>query len=290
MSLHFGKIHIEISNACNLQCSFCPEVQRPKQIMNSENFRTILAKVKPFTEQIALHLMGEPLMHPQFEEILNICEELKVPVHLVTNGVLLKTKSPDLLLHPSLRQVNFSLHSFTNNFPNKDPETYLNKIFEYTKKAFELRPNIYINYRLWDLKAPQGQAPTNSHLLNRVLKEFSFDLPSQLDMEKKKSFRVQNRLYLSFDTEFIWPSLDLAIRNQKGSCYGLRSHVGILVDGTLVPCCLDKEGIIPLGNVFTENFESIIQSERAQKMLNGFLNHQLIEDLCQRCQFIERFS
>ena len=109
-------------------------------------------------------------------------------------------------------------------------------------------------------------------------------------MRSKKSFQVKGRLYIHFDTEFVWPSMDLPVIGQEGSCYGLTSHFGILVDGTVVPCCLDKEGSIPLGNVQTQDLVQILENDRAEKILHGFKRGQLIEDLCQRCQYIKRFS
>jgi radical SAM protein with 4Fe4S-binding SPASM domain len=103
-------------------------------------------------------------------------------------------------------------------------------------------------------------------------------------------FNIKDRLYLHFDTEFIWPSLDLPALGTSGRCYGLSSHFGILVDGTVVPCCLDKEASIPLGNALDTPIVDILASRRAQDILKGFKQNKLIEKLCQRCQYIDRFN
>ncbi|MGE5086809.1 MAG: radical SAM/SPASM domain-containing protein, partial [Bacillota bacterium] len=283
-------VNIEISNICNLQCSFCPPVEREKKMMSPEVFGTIIPQVAPLTDQVTLHLMGDPLVHPKLEEFLQICEDHKVPVFLVTNGVLMNAAKEDLLLRPILRQVNFSLHSFHDNYGDKDPSIYLGKIFKYTHRALIERPDLYINYRLWNLDDPMGTGAQNRSMLERVCNEFNFTFNQDIDIRRNKSVRIENRLHLHFDTEFTWPSVDLPILGTKGTCYGLSSHFGILADGTVVPCCLDKEGKIPLGNVKDEKIEVILNSDRAQKILKGFKDNKLVENLCQRCQYITRFA
>lgn len=287
----FAKVHIEISNICNLQCSFCPAVERKKGIMKVEEFEAILAQVGPLAEQVCLHLMGEPLLHPEIDKIVSLCEEKGVRIFLVSNGVLLREKSISTLLRPAFRQLNFSLHSFRDNFGDKDPTLYLKKIFALTDRAFVERPDLYINYRLWNLDDPRGSAESNLRMLDLVQQRYGEVMPADaFDVRRRKSFRLRNRLYLHFDTEFVWPSMDLPEQGTKGRCYGLSSHFGVLVDGTVVPCCLDKEGVITLGNIFENDIHSILGSERAQKMVKGFQKGVLEEALCRRCQYIERFQ
>lgn len=259
-------------------------------MMTLEMFRSVISQVAPLTDQVTLHLMGDPLVHPKLSEFIDVCEEFQVPIFLVTNGVLMNTLKEDLLLRPILRQVNFSLHSFHDNYGDKDPTIYLGKIFRFTERAFIERPELYINYRLWNLDEPLGVGLQNRSMLERVCTHFNFEFDQNIDVRRNKSVRIKNRLHLHFDTEFTWPALDLPILGERGTCYGLSSHFGILADGTVVPCCLDKEGKIPLGNVKEHAIQSILDNERSQKILKGFKNNKLIENLCQRCQYITRFN
>jgi radical SAM protein with 4Fe4S-binding SPASM domain len=286
----FHKVNIEISNICNLQCSFCPEVIRSKKLMDLEMFKNIIQQVAPLTDQVCFHLMGDPLVHPKLDEMVQICSDYQVPIFFVTNGVLLKEKTAELLLHPIFRQVNFSIHSFHDNFPNKDATGYLEKIFNFTDKAFLQRPDLYINYRLWNLNDVLGSTTSNFEMLDKISRYFGVSLSHEINVKKQKSVLIKNRLYLHFDTEFTWPSLDIPTLGTKGTCYGLKSHFGILVDGTVVPCCLDKEAAISLGNVQEQPIHQILSSQRAMDILNGFKNHKLVEELCQKCQYIERFQ
>jgi len=294
----FNKVNIEISNICNLQCTFCPEVVRTKKLMEEELFEKVIREVAPLTEQVCFHLMGEPLLHPKLERFLEICAREEVPVNLVSNGVLLTDKRAELLLHPIVRQVNFSLHSYNDNFPEKDSTEYLEKIFKFTETAFEKRPDLYLNYRLWNLpKVDELENPVqqkNRLMFREVEKRFEVEMQSKLDanfdVRLQKSYKVKNRLYLHFDTEFIWPSLDLPLIGNAGTCKGLSNHFGVLAEGTVVPCCLDKEAAIPLGNAWETPIPEILASRRAQEMLKGFRERRLVEELCKKCQYIERFA
>lgn len=286
----FHKVNIEISNICNLQCSFCPPVEREKKMMSLETFQTVIEQVAPLTDQVTLHLMGDPLVHPKLPEFIKICSHHQVPVFFVTNGVLMNEVKEELLLDPMIRQVNFSLHSFHDNYGDKDPTIYLNKIFRFTERAFQERPDLYINFRLWNLDEPLGAGEQNRSMLERIATHFNFVFKSDIDVRKNKSIKILNRLYLHFDTEFTWPSLDLPTLGERGTCYGLSSHFGVLADGTVVPCCLDKEGKIPLGHVANESILSILENDRSQKILAGFKNNKLVETLCQKCNYITRFN
>lgn len=290
MSKRFQKIHIEISNVCNLQCSFCPEVLRPKSWMSVEHFKKVVLEASPLAESICLHLMGEPLAHPQFLEMTRFCEEQNVSLHIVTNGILLSTEKKQALLTENIRQVNFSIHSFFDNYPNKSPDAYLQRILSFADEALQKAPWLYINYRLWNLENPNKEKATNLSMLKKISEHYSVTPPKVEDVRRRKSFRLKHRHYFHFDTEFVWPSLELPFRTTQGTCHALSTHIGILADGTVVPCCLDKESQIPLGNAFREPLEKILESQRAVQMKKGFQKGQLVEELCQKCLYIQRFD
>ena len=290
MKKRFQKINIEISNICNLQCSFCPEVIRSKKMIDLQLFTRIIEQSAPLTEQVCFHLMGEPLVHPKLEAMVEVCSRANVPIFFVSNGVLLNDRRAHILLHPAFRQVNFSLHSFHDNFPDRDPTEYLEKIFSFTEAALETRPDLYLNYRLWNLQETRSAGDRNTGMLARIEERFGWKFDPDLNVKVQKSKRIKGRLYLHFDTEFTWPSMDLPVLGESGTCYGLSSHIGILVDGTVVPCCLDKEGNIPLGNIANETLTDILASPKAMRILEGFRRRKLEESLCQRCQYITRFQ
>ena len=101
--------------------------------------------------------------------------------------------------------------------------------------------------------------------------------------------RIQDGIFLEFGEKFDWPDEDAEEGDGRIACYGMRDHFGILVDGTVVPCCLDSEGVIALGNVFTETLSDILQSPRAVAICKGFQNRKATEDLCRKCGYARRF-
>lgn len=289
--MRFLRTYIEISNICNLQCSFCPEVVREKKILSPENFRKILSEVLPHSEQICLHLMGEPLAHPEFKEILKICEELGATLHLTTNGTYLSRYDLDLFYKSkAIRQINFSLHSFKDNFPGKDMKPYLFDILQFAKGALEEKPELYINFRLWNLTSVTGPNDENSEIIDHVQEFFGVPISEKIDTRHRRSKNITGRIYFHFDTRFEWPNYADPIQGEKGFCHALSQQIGIHADGTVVPCCFDKEAGIPLGNVLTDSFENILNGPRLLKMREGFANNQLIEELCQKCTYIKRFK
>ncbi len=289
MPKQFKKIYIEISNVCNLQCTFCPEVVRGKKFMDPALFERTAKAAVPLTDVVCFHLMGEPLLHPQFESYLKFCGELGLRVELTTNGILLDEKRSEALLDPTLTQINFSLQSFESNFPDRDNSEYLQKIFNFTRQALEKRPNLYINYRLWN-EGADGASESNARIIEKIRSGLNIEFKPENDLDRQKAAQIKGRLYLHRDVRFEWPHPSQPVRATKGFCHGLSSHIGILADGTVVPCCLDKEGVINLGNCGSNRLGQIINTPRAQAIRDGFRNRILVEDLCQKCTFISRFD
>ncbi len=289
--MKFLRTYIEISNICNLQCSFCPEVEREKKILSPEHFRKILTEVLPYSEQICLHLMGEPLAHPEFKEILSICEELGATIHLTTNGTYLKHFDHNLFYRSkAIRQINFSLHSFKDNYPGQDMRPYLYDILQFSKGALTEAPEMYINFRLWNLSSVTNPNDDNSDILDHVQEFFGVPVTEKIDTRHRRSKNITGRVYFHFDTRFEWPSYGNPLQGDHGFCHALTQQIGIHADGTVVPCCLDKEAGIPLGNVLTDSFANILNEPRLKNMRDGFAKNQLTEDLCKRCTYIKRFK
>lgn len=283
----FRNVYIEISNVCNLKCSFCPEVEREKKFISLSDFEIIVKQVAPITECISLHLMGEPLTHPNLPEIIKLCEPYGTKVQVTTNGTEINKFKDVILNSTAIRQVNFSIQCFEDNFPDKDIKDYLKDIMDFTVAANELKPEMYINLRLWNI----GYNSSDNETVFLFLEDlFKIKINRTVNVSSIKTKRIWNQLSLSFDSRFEWPSLGAKYNGTEGTCYGLKGHFGILVDGTVVPCCLDKEGNIPLGNCLTQDLGLILKSPRATKMREGFDKGVLVEELCQHCSYIKRFS
>ena len=285
----FERLYLEISNICNLQCHFCPEVIREKKLISPEDFRNFALQAKPHTRQICLHLMGEPLAHPQFSEIMDICDDLELKIFLTTNGTLLKKHAARLLQWKALEQINFSVHSFFANPEKISLQQYMQPLLDFCDEAIIRNSGFYINLRLWNLEKTDQQKDQNAQVFAILNPHFKTELNESVDVRLNKSKRIVNKIYLHFDTEFVWPDLALPKRSEKGSCHGLRKQLAIHANGDVVPCCLDKERVLKIGNVHLAPLADIMKSDRALKIKSGFERGELVEELCQKCQYADRF-
>ncbi|MVX63537.1 radical SAM protein [Clostridium chromiireducens] len=284
----FKKVYIEITNVCNLSCNFCPKTSRKLKFMDKKSFEHIVKSIKPYTDHIYLHLMGEPFLNKELQNFLNVSNEHLLKVNITTNGTLINEVKEILLNASSLRQVNISLHSFEANEGNIDFNEYIDNVIKFVKEATE-KTKIICSLRLWNLDTKYSASNNmNFDIFKLLEQEFDVEADIKESLKEKNSFKLKNNVYLSMGEKFKWPSLKVEELGERAFCYGLRDQIGILVDGTVVPCCLDSDGSIPLGNVFENSLEEILNSNRAKSIYEGFSGRKAVEDLCKRCGFINR--
>lgn len=285
----YKKIYIEITNRCNLSCRFCLESKRPKRFMPPDEFETILRKIDGFTNHLCLHVLGEPLLHPDFPGILDICRRYGLRVNLSTNGTLLAQHRAALLTHPALRQINFSVHSLAETASSANREALLTAILHFTRAARSTP--LYICLRLWNAATPatEGISSPNDRILEQIQTVFGIPEPIRNVPTLGNGIALAPRVFLSLASPFSWPHLPGPDRGERGTCRGLRDHIAILVDGTVVPCCLDAEADIPLGNIHRQSLSQMMTSPRAEALRRGFSAQKIVEPLCRRCSFRQRF-
>ena len=262
----FKKVYVEITNSCNLNCSFCKGNKRDKKFISIDNFKILLDKLDGYTKYLYFHVMGEPLLHPKINELIDIASE-RFFINITTNGYMIDRIKDN----KNVRQVNISLHSYDKKIIDLD--TYMNKIFETVDSL--VKNGTYISYRMW------VDGVNKSEVINKLEDKY------KVKIDGKEHIKLSENVYFDVEEEFIWPSMDNDYYSEVGSCMGCRSHIGILVDGTVVPCCLDSEGIINLGNVYKSDINDIINSALFKELRDGFLNSKKIHPLCKKCNFYE---
>ena len=279
--MRFGKVYVEITNVCNLNCAFCHGTKREKRFMSEEEFARVLEEVKGFTRHLYLHVMGEPLLHPLLPRFLSMIEEKGLSVNITTNGTLLERMSETLRGARALQRVNVSLHSFEGNGGERENlKEYVQKCIAFAKSCAG-RP--IVCFRLWN---GAGDGDENSGVLALLKEAF----PGEWE-KIRKGYKIGDGVYLEYAGRFDWPDLSGEICEDAGDCfcYGLRDQCAVLCDGTVTPCCLDAEGEIALGNLFTEPMEKILSGERAMRLYEGFSRRKAVEELCRRCDYTQRF-
>lgn len=275
----FRKVYLEISNVCNLKCAFCPGTKRKPGVMDEAAFTAIVRKLRPYTDYLYFHLIGEPLCHPNLERYLQIAEEFGFRVILTTNGTLLPRQQQILLDSPALHKVNISLHAFEANDLRVSFMEYLHGCFAFGNAA---EGSKIVCYRLWN----HGGAEALNRQITETMKTY---FPGNWT-EERHGIRIGQRIYLQDGDKFDWPDLSAPEGSDRVFCYGLRDQIGILCDGTVVPCCLDHEGDIALGNILEQELEQILSSHRANAIHDGFCHGKAAEELCRRCGYARRFQ
>lgn len=286
----FKKVYIEITNICNLSCNFCPKTKRELKFMDEDAFVYIIKSIKPYTDYIYFHLMGEPFLNPNLERFLKISEDHGMKVNITTNGTLIDKVKDILLTAPALRQVNISLSSFEGNDSSKDLHDYIDNITSFILEA-NAKSNIICSMRLWNLDSEElkGSNKANLDILRLLEEKLGLDFSLGERLKEFYGIKIRNNVYLNMAEKFSWPDISKITENDKVFCYGLRDQIGILVDGTVVPCCLDSEGSIPLGNIFNMPMEEIINSKRARDIFEGFSRRYAVEELCKKCGYAKRY-
>lgn len=272
----YSRVYVEITNICNMDCSFCHGHNRTPRQMTEAEYAHVLEQLSGKTQYIYHHLMGEPLVHPLLPRFIQMARQAGFHPMITTNGTLLDSRG-EALLDKGLHKVNISLHSFEGDQPDSH-RNYIYKVADFAEKANQA--GTLISLRLWNYGCDDGKNQTTLALLREKL--------SGQWVENTRGYRIRDGLFLEWGNRFVWPDLNATDYGEHVSCYGLRDHFGILCDGTVVPCCLDSNGSIPLGNVFQEELSDILSTPRAQAIANGFRCRTAVEELCRRCGYAQK--
>ena len=271
------RVYVEITNICNMRCSFCNGHRRPKGRMSREDFVRVLDRLEGHTQTVYYHLMGEPLLHPELPTFIKMATQQGFRSVITTNGTLVKQRG-QALLDAGIHKISISLHSFEKSDAQAH-QNYLQEVAEFADAA--AKSGVVVVLRLWNRGCDEGK--------NDDALDFLCDAIDGEWKETTRGMRIRDKFYLEWGDRFQWPDQNAPIQGENFFCYGMRDHFGILCDGTVVPCCLDSEGSIALGNVFETDLSEILKSPRATAMAKGFEKHIATEDLCRRCGYAQRF-
>ena len=268
------RCYLEITNKCNLNCLFCPKTNRAKRSLTPEEFNSLTDKLQGKIKFLYFHLMGEPLLHPHLPQfIVEARNKGFIPV-ITTNGTLLSRAQSVIEAQP--HKVQISIHSHEGN-QKENPQEYIEEVMHFSAEA--TKKGIVVVLRLWN---EGGYNSKNEELLELIAKHY----PKPWE-KRYYGWQIDEKLYIEFDKMFEWPDSQREEYDVEESfCYAMRNQIGVLVDGTVVPCCLDSAGTINLGNLFDSSLEEILSSPRAKAIFDGFTKHKAVEPLCRRCGYV----
>ena len=260
-----------------MHCSFCHGHGRTPRRMSKDEFSLILDKLTGHTKYIYYHLMGEPLTHHCLPDFIREAESRGFRSVVTTNGTLLKTHGRKLI-DAGVYKVSISVHSFEDGSYD-DLLLYMQEVMDFAKEAS--KNGIIVVLRLWNKGHDGGRNDAVYDILRSSIEgEW---------VENTRGIRIHDKLHLEWGDRFEWPDMAAAESDGEIFCYGLCDHFGILCDGTVVPCCLDSEGTLALGNIFDEDIGDILSASRARSIAAGFAEHRATEELCRKCGYARRF-
>lgn len=269
-----ARCYLEITNICNLDCLFCPKTGREKHSLTLEEFDLLTSRLHGKVKFLYFHLMGEPLLHRHLPRFVSMARERGFIPVLTTNGTLL-SRAGDVLLDARPHKVQISLHSHEGN-GLANPHAYISEVMDFSLRA--ARQGVIVVLRLWN----EGGYDTGNKRLHELIAEY---VPRPW-LQRYDGWKLTDNLYLEYDGMFEWPDSDHDdYATEEVFCYALRNQIGVLVDGSVVPCCLDHDGGISLGNLFTHTLDEILHSPRARAMYDGFTHHRAVEPLCRKCGY-----
>lgn len=276
----YSRVYVEITNICNRNCTFCPGTSRVHRRMNTEEFTEIAEKLKNITKYLYFHVMGEPLTHPNLPDFIRIAREYGYQPAITTNGTLLDRRGKDIV-EAGIYKVNISVHSFEEG-TDENYLTYIKNCYDFADYAS--KNGVLTVLRLWNNGHDGGRNINTVELLHKRF-------PNEWHIGKRGA-RIHDKLHLEYGDRFEWPDMEARDRGNKVFCYGLKDHFGILCDGRVIPCCLDREGAITLGNIFddSQTIDEILSSPRALAIRKGFTERCAAEELCRKCGYARRFS
>ena len=277
--MRFKKAYLEITNVCNLRCAFCPGTRRAPRFMTRDEFTTLAARLRPYTDYLYLHLMGEPLLHPELPALLDAAGALGFRVIVTTNGTLLHSRGGALIAAPAVHKVNISLQSFEAN-TGGELNSYVNQCAAFAAQMDAAGKLCVL--RLWNENGLNALNPDIEAILAA-----HFPRPWRA---ARNSAGLAERVWLEPGEKFDWPDIAAEDGGARVFCYGLRDQIGVLADGTVVPCCLDNEGALALGNLFRQALSDILVSLPACAIREGFARGERAAPLCRRCGYAERFG
>lgn len=274
----YSRVYVEITNICNRNCSFCPGTTRSPRRMTVKEFEHITNALKGITDYIYLHVMGEPLTHPDLPKLIEIANSKGFKCAITTNGTFIRRRA-DELIGAGVYKVNLSVHSFEQGDADSY-HAYMDDLCYFADRAAD--SGVLTVLRLWNRGHDGGRNDSTLELLKEKL-------PGEWKWGSRGA-RIRHKLHLEYGDRFDWPDMAAEDMGDSVFCYGLGDHFGILSDGSVIPCCLDREGAITLGNIFDTPITEILSSDRAEAMRRGFKERCATEELCRRCGYARRFG
>lgn len=267
------RVYLEITNSCNLDCPFCTN-EKGSNFLSIKEIENYIVQIKEYCNYIYLHVLGEPTIHPNFDEILDILDRNDMNLQLVTNGTLLN-RHPELTKHKCLRKLSISIHSINNINVNDVYFETINKLIE-SDKQYKLELRFYDKSNL---------SKQLNDYLSYLKQRYIFETTT-----KNNSFKLKENTYVYFEELFNWPNINDEFISNIGTCHGAIDMIAINSKSDVTICCLDPKAFNRIGNLKQNSLKEILESQKYLNYINDFKNNTITSELCQKCSYRLRFK
>jgi hypothetical protein len=316
----FQRIHLELTNKCNFSCLFCPDgvMTRERGVMEEDLARSALDQIADLdiAEKVTFHVMGEPLLHPRFFEILDYAASRNLAVGLTTNGALLTPPIIQQLAARNLHQIDISLQTpdresfLATRGTRMDFDKYKDRVLELLSACADSPEPPIFKIRIMTTRFASGLrekrgipnfmgssaklretvlewtelvhqrlgSPVERERLIKKIKKISIHGWNVIEISPK--IFIETYILTDWGNAFAGEEL---VENRRGYCFGMRDHFAILYSGDVVLCCVDFDGRTAVGNLKNASLLDILRSPELERIVKGFHRGILLDPHCRHC-------
>lgn len=304
---------LEITSRCNFRCRFCvhPQMRRPKMDMDANDAKRLIGQIaESFAiDHLSLHLYGEPLLHDRVNELARYATQNRLNVNLTTNGAMLTKTKLKAFLDDNVWRIVLSIQHDEKDFGTRragkrwTAQSYFGHIaklvqffIDYKSRHADCPTRLEIHYLLTGDIKPGVQLIENDADVAKVLNWWGKRLPDHFKPEsnpnpiedQESGYRIQfgRDAYIRFKPAISFGNaVGEAAPDQcdNGYCFFPDSVLCILSDGNLVPCCIDFEGEMKMGNALESDIVTVWNGSRAREIRAAFERGEAPTDRCRQC-------
>jgi radical SAM protein with 4Fe4S-binding SPASM domain len=286
-------VSFEPTTSCNLRCPECPSglraFTRPTGMLNNDFFSRTINDLHKDLLYLIFYFQGEPYLNPDFLKMVQFAHQKGIYTATSTNAHHLTDEKARETVESGLDRLIISIDGTTQDvYEQYRVGGQLNKVLEgtrrivYWKKKLKSRtPFIFFQFLV---------VKPNEHQLDdirKIGKEIGVD---QVRFKTAQVYDYEN------DPHQLIPTIDKYSRYKKDAAgnrqvkSGLRNqcwklwHANVITwDGLVVPCCFDKDATHRLGNLQTQSFREVWQSDAYRVFRNQLTNGRKNIDICSNC-------
>lgn len=318
--IRFSIFLLELTSHCNMCCDFCPDgiMKRPRGLMDAGLAKKVMRELagKRMCERVFFHVMGEPLLHPRFDELARHAHECGLKLSLYTNSSLLTEKHIERLLSVPIDNLTLSIQSIDQDSfvlrraGRLSYGNYVGGVERFLRMKVERRHpgKVTMHYMVGNVKpgSPGGLLIVSKEQAEGVIRKWQAFFrgldpegaaraaaPPVSLADVERDYPVYPGVVLFLKAAHHWAGAMVQVGyefrpSESGYCAAISGGAAagtfaVLWNGAVTYCCNDYEGTLALGNANEQTIEEIYAGPKAAAIRENAARGRLIHPTCQRC-------